>query len=82
MRDTCHVTDRDRNVTNNPPFRGLSRGMLGRGRGRERRAEKDGAGTMEPELKRFIDAVVVPALLERFLREHEGAQTPTIRPAA
>jgi hypothetical protein len=37
---------------------------------------------MEPELKRFIDAVVVPALLERFLREHEGAQTPTIRPAA
>jgi hypothetical protein len=37
---------------------------------------------MEPELKRFIDAVIVPALLERFLREHGADQTPTIRPAA
>jgi hypothetical protein len=37
---------------------------------------------MSSELKRFIDAVIVPALLERFLREHESAQKPTIRPAA
>jgi hypothetical protein len=26
-----------------------------------------------PELQRFIDAVIVPALLDRLLREHESA---------
>jgi hypothetical protein len=34
------------------------------------------------ELRRFIDAVVVPALLERFLREHESTRGPVERPAA
>jgi hypothetical protein len=40
---------------------------------------------MDPELKRFIDAAVVPALLERFLREQAASQVPTtppLRPAA
>jgi hypothetical protein len=32
-----------------------------------------------PELKSFIDEVIVPALLERFLREHAAAPA---RPAA
>jgi hypothetical protein len=32
---------------------------------------------INPELKQFIDRVVVPALLERFLREHAaGAEPP------
>jgi hypothetical protein len=36
---------------------------------------------MSPELKAFIDRVVVPALLERFLQEH-AAPVPPLRPAA
>jgi len=37
---------------------------------------------MSPDLRAFIDRVIVPALLERFLREH-GAQQPTVQsPAA
>jgi hypothetical protein len=40
---------------------------------------------VNPELRTFIDRVIVPALLERFLREpattHEGT-IPPVRPAA
>jgi len=39
------------------------------------------AAGLSPELKTFIDRVVVPALLDRFLRE-QAAATPPLRPAA
>jgi hypothetical protein len=35
---------------------------------------------LAPALKSFIDAVIVPALVERFLREQAAA--PPVRPAA
>lgn len=31
-------------------------------------------GLMKPELRAFLDRVIVPALLERFLREQAGRQ--------
>ncbi len=37
---------------------------------------------MSPELQGFIDRVIVPALLERFLREQASAPAPSERPAA
>jgi hypothetical protein len=40
---------------------------------------------MSPELRAFIDRVIVPALLERFLREQAidpTPQGPPLRPAA
>jgi hypothetical protein len=37
-------------------------------------------GPMHPELKRFIDAVIVPALVERFLREQGAAQASEAPP--
>jgi hypothetical protein len=41
-------------------------------------------GNMEvsPELRAFIDRVIVPALLERFLREHAAPQNAADTPAA
>jgi hypothetical protein len=50
--------------------------------------EKDsisGVQRVSPELKAFVDRVIVPALLERFLREQAAAnspQEPPLRPAA
>jgi len=41
-------------------------------------------GIANPDLRTFVDRVIVPALLDRFLREQaagSGAPTP-IRPAA
>ena len=42
------------------------------------------ASAMNPHLRTFIDRVVVPALLERFLREHAAATQDQIaaRPVA
>ena len=39
---------------------------------------------MSPELKSLVDTVIVPVLLERFLREQAGEAptTPPLRPAA
>jgi hypothetical protein len=40
---------------------------------------------LNPDLRLFIDRVIVPALLERFLREQAAGQAPTtppLRPAA
>jgi hypothetical protein len=35
--------------------------------------------TMSPELRAFVDRVIVPALLERFLRE-QAAEAPSPEP--
>ena len=40
------------------------------------------AAVMSPELRAFIDRVIVPALLDRFLREHAAPQTTVDSPAA
>jgi hypothetical protein len=37
---------------------------------------------MSPDLRVFVDRVVVPALVERFLREQAAASGAPIRPAA
>jgi hypothetical protein len=40
---------------------------------------------MHPDLRAFVDRVIVPALLERFLREQLAGQAsspPPMRPAA
>lgn len=37
---------------------------------------------LSPELQAFIDRVVVPALLERFLREHAADRSAADIPAA
>ena len=45
---------------------------------------KTGQSPMSADLRAFIDRVIVPALLERFLREHATAQQNPMpaRPAA
>ena len=35
------------------------------------------ANTMSPDLRAFVDRVVVPALLERFLREQAASAEPS-----
>jgi hypothetical protein len=42
------------------------------------------SSTMNPDLRAFIDRAIVPALVERFLREQAatGATTAPVRPAA
>jgi hypothetical protein len=42
-----------------------------RGRARE-------TGRLHPELRLFIDRVIVPALLERFLHEHAAARPTSV----
>ena len=37
---------------------------------------------MSPELRAFIDRVILPALVERFLRDHAPQQTAADTPAA
>jgi len=37
---------------------------------------------INPELRVFIDRVIVPALLERFLRDQAAGSSAPIRPAA
>jgi hypothetical protein len=40
---------------------------------------------LNPELRTFIDRVIVPALVERFLREQSASEAPSVpplRPAA
>lgn len=39
--------------------------------------EREKDGVMNPDLQRFIDRVVVPALLERFLQEHQPSAAPS-----
>jgi hypothetical protein len=46
---------------------------------------KDAWLALHPELRTFVDRVIVPALLERFLREQADAVGPPptpVRPAA
>ena len=40
------------------------------------------AATMSPDLRALIDRVIVPALLERFLREHASQQSTSETSAA
>jgi hypothetical protein len=45
----------------------------------------DAGASMHSNLRAFVDRVIVPALLERFLREQAGehtSTTPPMRPAA
>jgi len=37
---------------------------------------------LHPDLRTFIDRVVVPALIERFLRDQAAGTSPPVRPAA
>ena len=43
------------------------------------RPELNRGPSLDSELRHFIDAVIVPALLERFLREHAAAEAPAPR---